>query len=424
MSSSEICRRSLRRRWLLLMPAVFITYSLAYVDRVNFGFGAAAGLAETLGITGQQSALLAALFFLGYFVFQIPGAALVQRAGARWMIAAALVAWGSLAALTGIVHSFGLLALVRFALGAAESFILPGMLILLSRWFTKQERSRANTFLILGNPVTVLWMSAATGYIIGAVGWQKTFIIEGLPSVVWGFIWLLLVRDRPEQAVWMHTEVCGDLRQRLASEQIHLPRFQSVARALGDPVAILLAAQYFCWSVGIYGFVLWLPTIVQRGTARGIGTTGLLSAVPYFAATLLMIVVSFFSDRSGRRRQFVWPPLFLAGAAFLGSYLSASHSFMLAYIFLIVAGGAGYAPYGPFFAIMPERFPANVAGEVTALVNSCGALGSFVGTYLVGWLEATTGTSRASFLFMSVALSASSLIILLLPRPVRAENPA
>jgi sugar phosphate permease len=392
----------LRKRWLLIMPAVFITYSLAYVDRANYGFGAAAGLAETLHITGSQSALLGSLFFFGYFVFQIPGAAYARKRSARRLIFWALMSWGLLASLTGVIRNFWALAAVRLLLGAAESFILPGMLILLTNWFTKSERSRTNTLLILGNPVTVLWMSAVTGYIIHRFGWQMTFILEGVPSILWGVIWWLVVRDRPQDAPWLHEDTKSYLQQTIHQEEARVPKMESMRAALRNSVVIRLTLIYFFWSIGVYGFVLWLPVMIQRGAARGIGITGLLSAVPYLCAIVLMLIVSYFSDRLQRRSGFVWPFLLLAGLAFLGSYLSAH--FSVAYLFLILAGGAMYAPYGPFFAIIPETLPRNVAGEVFALVNSSGAFGSFVGSYAVGYLGAHTGNSRAGFLLMSMSL--------------------
>jgi len=411
----------LKRRWLYIVPAVFVTYSLAYVDRANYGFGAAAGLAETLHISSAQSALLGSLFFFGYFVFQIPGAAYARKRSARKLIFLSLVSWGILASLTGVIHQYWLLALDRLLLGAAESFILPGMLILLTKWFTQSERSRTNTMLILGNPVTVLWMSAVTGYIIKAFGWQITFIIEGLPSVVWGLVWYFVIRDRPEDATWISTESATELRSALEREQTLIPQVSSVTAALRNPNVILLSVQYFLWCIGVYGFVLWLPVMIQRGSSQGIGVTGLLSAIPYAFAALLMVAVSYLSDRTAHRARFVWPFLILAGAAFFGSYLTAGVNFWMSFGFLIVAGGAMYAPYGPFFAIIPEMLPRNVAGEVIALINSLGALGSFLGSWLVGYLQAYTGNSKAGYLLMSVALTLSGVIILLL-RPMQQKS--
>jgi sugar phosphate permease len=404
----------LRRRWLYLLPAVFLTYSLAYVDRANFGFGVAAGLAATLHITGNDSSLLAGLFFLGYFAFQIPGAVLAKRYSVRWVVFAALIAWGSFAALTGVIRQFWMLALDRLLLGVAESLIFPVMLHLLTRWFTRSERSRANTILILGNPVTVLWMSTITGYLIQRFGWQRTFIFEGLPSILWAVVWILFVRDRPAEAKWLTQDAAQMLEQRLTAEQMTVAPVGAVRQALLRGDVLLLSAQYFCWSLGVYGFVLWLPTIVRLGAAVSMAKTGLLAAIPYLAAILLMLAVAYISDRKLRRQSLVWPFLLVSGVSLLGSFFFAQRGFALAFLCLVIAGGCMYAPYGPFFAIVPERMPRNVTAEVLALINSCGALGGFFGSYLVGLLQTLTGNARAGYLLMAFSLIVSSLLLLLL----------
>jgi sugar phosphate permease len=407
----------LRRRWVYLMPAVFVTYSLAYLDRANYGFGAAAGLAKTLHISDSRSAFLGSLFFLGYFLFQIPGAAYARRRSVTRLVFFALLSWGALAALTGVIREFWLLALDRLLLGVAESVIFPSILILLTNWFTRAERSRANAVFILGNPITVLWMSAVTGYLIKAVGWQLTFVFEGIPSVAWAFVWILVVRDRPLKASWLSKECCDQLEGELEQEQKTLPRMADFQATLRTPGVILLCVQYFFYSAGIYGFVLWLPTMIRAGSARGIETVGLLNAAPFLLAIILMIGVAHFSDRALSRKNFVWPFLLLSGAALFVSFITADHSFWLAYAFLILAGAAMYAPYGPFFSIVPEMLPRNVAGEVIALVNSCGALGGFAGTWLVGLLQALTGNSRAGYFFMSMSLILAAAVIARLPTP-------
>jgi sugar phosphate permease len=403
------------------MPAVFVTYSLAYVDRANYGFGAAAGLADTLHISSSQSALLGSLFFLGYFLFQIPGAAYARKRSARGLIFASLVSWGILASLTGIIKQFWVLAFDRLMLGAAESFILPAMLILLTKWFTRAERSRANTLLILGNPVTVLWMSAVTGYVIKRFGWQMTFIIEGLPSILWAIVWYVVIRDRPEDTAWISPEAAGALEAALDQEQAVITRVPNISAALRNPNVILLCVQYFFWCIGVYGFVLWLPVIIQKGSTQGIGVTGLLSSIPYAFAVVAMLITSYYSDRASHRIHFVWPFMILGAVAFLGSYLTTGVNFWASFVFLIVAGAAMYAPYGPFFAIFPEILPSNVSGEVTALVNSLGALGSFVGSWLVGFLQGYTGNSKAGYLLMSASLMVAGCSMFLL-RPVAQQT--
>lgn len=404
----------------LILPVFFITYALAYLDRANYGFGAAAGMARSLHITQEQSALLAALFFLGYFAFQIPGMLVARKSSATRLVFGALIVWGALAALTGVIRSFAWLAVDRLLLGVAESIIFPAMLLLLTHWFTRKEHSRANTYLILGNPVTVLWMSAVTGFFIEYFGWQWAFILEGIPAILWAFVWIALVRDQPSQARWMDPHDAAQLEAEIGAEQaVLLPQAESpppLKSFLLRRDVLLLSLQYFCWSLGVYGFVLWLPTIVHRGAALSMGRTGLFSAIPYVVAVLLMIAAGRVSDRISRRVELVWPFLLLAGFAMLGSFFFAAHSFAVAFACLVVAGGCMYAPYGPFFAIIPERVPREVAGEVFAMVNSFGALGAFAGSYLVGLLHAITGKQAAGYLLMAISLLVSALLLLRLPR--------
>jgi len=414
----------LRRAFLL--PVVFVTYSLAYLDRANYGFGAAAGLAKTLHITEQRSALLGALFFLGYFAFQVPGMLLARRFSGSRLVFVALLLWGALATLTGLIHSFAWLSVDRFLLGIAESVTFPAMLLLLTRWFTRSERSRANSILLLGNPVTVLWMSAITGYLIQQIGWQRTFIVEGLPAILWAVVWIAVVRDKPSQARWMSAEEAQRLEAEILRQQPSIPKVNAVTSLrsiLLRPIALLLSLQYFCWSLGVYGFVLWLPTIVHRGAALSMGKTGLLTALPYVFAILFLLKVAQISDRTMRRQELVWPFLLLAGFAMLGSFLLAEHSFPLAFTCLVISCGCMYAPYGPYFAIIPERVPPEVVGETFAMVNSSGALGGFIGAYLLGLLHAITGSQRAGYLLMALSFIFAALLTLALPR-VSASSPA
>ncbi len=403
-----------------LLPVFFITYALAYVDRANYGFGAAAGMARTLHLTESRSALLAALFFLGYSAFQVPGMLFARRWSATRLAFLALLLWGVLASLTGVIRNFAWLALDRLLLGVAESIIFPAMLLLLTHWFVRAERSRANTALILGNPVTVLWMSAITGYLIESVGWQRMFLIEGLPAVLWAFLWIAVMRDHPTQAPWMDPEQAARLELEICAQQPDLASPDGERTALKSILlrcdVLQLCLQYFCWSLGVYGFVLWLPTMVRRGADLSMGRTGLLSAAPYLLALPLMILAGRISDRTLRRQQVVWPFLLLAGIAMLGSFFFAGNSFPLAFVCLVLAGGCMFAPYGPFFAILPERVPQTVLGEAFALVNSFGALGGFAGSYLVGLLHAVTGRQTAGYLLMSLALLLSALLVFRLPR--------
>lgn len=402
-----------KSRWYRLIPVVFITYSLAYLDRANYGFGAAAGLAKDLHITASMSSLLGSLFFLGYFFFQIPGAHYAENKSAKKLIFWSLILWGGLATATGMVSDVKWLMVIRFALGVVESAVMPSMLVFLSHWFTKAERSRANTFLILGNPVTVLWMSIVSGYLVESVGWRWMFIIEGLPAVLWAFIWWKVVNDKPKDTKWLTDREKQQLQEQMEQEQQGLKPVKNYMEAFKSKTVILLSLQYALWSIGVYGFVMWLPSIIRAAPNMDIVKTGWLSSVPYVLAVILMLVSSHFSDKTLNRSGFVWTFLFIGALAFSASYIVGTSNFWLSFILLVIAGGAMYAPYGPFFAIIPEILPRNVAGGAMALINSMGALGSFVGSYIVGYLNGATGGFGASYMFMAGSLFLSSLLTLI-----------
>jgi sugar phosphate permease len=402
-----------RKRWYRLIPIAFITYSLAYLDRANYGFAAAGGMAADLDITSAMSSLLGSLFFLGYFFFQIPGTLYAANKSAKRLIFFSLILWGCLAAATGMVSNVYGLIVIRFLLGVVESAVMPSMLVFLSRWFTRAERSRANTFLILGNPVTILWMSILSGYLVDAVGWRWMFIIEGLPAMIWAVLWWRLVVDKPDDARWLTDSEKSDLQEQLDLEQRSIKPVRNYREAFRSRTVVLLCLQYALWCIGVYGFVLWLPSILNAAPDANIVTTGWLAAVPYVLAITGMLIASYFSDKSLNRPLFIWPFLLVGALAFYGSYLLGSEHFWFSFILLVIAGGTMYAPYGPFFAAITEVLPRNVSAGAIALINSLGALGSFIGAYIVGYLNGATNGFGASYIFMAGSLFVSAILTLI-----------
>jgi len=399
-----------KARWFRLIPVAFITYSLAYHDRANFGFGVAGGMAADLNITAATSSLLGSLFFLGYFFFQIPGTHYAANKSAKKLIFWSLILWGALAMATGMISNVKLLIVIRFMLGVTESAVMPSMIVLLSRWFTKKERSRANTFLILGNPVTILWMSILSGYLIDAVGWRWMFILEGAPAIIWAFCWWVLVNDKPKDAAWLTQQEKDTLEEHLQKEQQGIKPVKNYAEAFKSKAVILLCLQYALWSIGVYGFVMWLPSIIKAAPDMNIVKTGWLSSIPYIFAIIGMLTASWYSDKTLNRKIFIWPFLLIGALAFYASYLIGTTNFWVSFILLIIAGAAMYSPYGPFFAVITEILPANVAAGAIALINSFGALGSFAGSYLVGYLNGSTGGFGASYIFMAGSLLLSAIL--------------
>ena len=414
-----------KRRWYRLIPIAFITYSLAYLDRANFGFGTAGGMAKDLNITPAISSLLGSLFFLGYFFFQIPGTHYAATKSTKRLIFWSLILWGACAMATGMTSNVDFLIVIRFMLGVVESAVMPSMVVLLSRWFTKKERSRANTFLILGNPVTILWMSVISGYLINSMGWRWMFILEGLPAIVWAFFWWNLVNDKPAEAKWLSEEEKIALQTMMLKEQQNIKPVKNYLQAFKTRAVILLSLQYAFWSIGVYGFVMWLPTIIKAAPNMSIVETGWLSSIPYVFAIIGMLTASYFSDKTLNRKIFVWPFLLIGAIAFYGSYLVGTDNFWLSFLLLVIAGAVMYAPYGPFFAIIPEILPSNVTAGAIALINSLGALGSFAGAYLVGYLNGVTGGFGASYIFMAGSLLIAAILTVVAFReaPVKVVDP-
>lgn len=405
------------QRWWYLMPIIFITYSLAYLDRANYGFAAASGIEVDLGISKGTSSLIGALFFLGYFFFQVPGSIYAVKRSVRKLIFVSLILWGLCAAATGLVNNIPMLMVIRFILGVVEAAVMPSMLIYISTWFTKEERSRANTFLVLGNPVTVLWMSIVSGYLINAFGWREMFIIEGAPAIIWAFIWWFLVRDKPSEVTWMSAQEKADFQAVMDAEQKNIKPVRNYGEALRSRNVIILCAVHALWSIGVYGFMMWMPSILKSAASLDIVSVGWLSALPYFAAIVLMLTVSWLSDKMQNRKRFIWPLLLVASLAFFTSYAIGAQHFWVSYALLVVAAACMYAPYGPFFALIPELLPKNVSGVSIGLINSFGALGAFLGAWLVGYLNGITGNPSMSYSFMAVALLLSVLLTITVKAP-------
>ncbi|PXZ06409.1 MFS transporter [Gilliamella apicola] len=399
------------KRWWYLMPIIFITYSLAYLDRANYGFAAAAGIEQDLGISHSISSLIGALFFLGYFFFQIPGAIYASKRSVRKLIFWCLILWGLCAAATGMVQNIAMLMAIRFILGVVEAAVMPAMLIYISNWFTKSERSRANTYLILGNPVTVLWMSIASGYLIEAYGWREMFIIEGLPAILWAFFWIAIVRDKPDEVKWLSTSEKENLQNEMNKEQENIVPIKNYSAVFHSPIVIKLSLIHGLWNIGVYGLMMWMPSIIKSASSFDLVSTGWLTSVPYLAAICLMVTISWLSDKFQNRKLFVWPLHAIAAVSFFTSYILGIEYFWVSYLLLIVAAACMYAPYGPFFAYVPELIPKNVLGISIGTINCSGALGSFLGAWFVGYLNGITGSPNTSYTLMACSLLGAVILM-------------
>jgi sugar phosphate permease len=239
------------------------------------------------------------------------------------------------------------------------------------------------------------------------------FILEGMPAVIWAFLWWRLVDDKPKSAKWLTDSEKNDLEEELNLEQMNIKPVKNYAEAFKSKVVVLLSLQYAFWSIGVYGFVMWLPSIIKAAPGMSIERTGWLASIPYLFAITGMFIASHFSDKTLNRKAFIWPFLLIGAVSFYVSFLVGSSNFWLSFILLVITGAAMYTPYGPFFAVLTEILPRNVAGGAIALINSFGALGSFAGAYLVGYLNGTTGGFGASYIFMAGSLFLSGVLTIL-----------
>lgn len=405
-------------RFARVLPLAFVTYSLAFLDRNNFGY-AGDGMKASLHLSDTMSSLLPALFFPGYFLLQIPAANYASRRSVRWLVFWALILWGLLSSLLGVLSSVPLLVVDRLLLGAVEGVVLPAMLVFLTRWFTRREKSRANSLLMLANPVTMTYASAASGFIIEYFdrhrllhlkGWQWMFIVEGMPSVLWAAVWILFAKDRPAEAKWLAPSEAQAVQNKLDAEQSGIPQMRNFWQAFGDVRVILLSLMFVFFSIASYALMFWLPKIVRLGSGAAIGRAGLLTAIPYMIACFTIVAVSWVSDRTLKRKPVIIATQLVGALAWGVAALAGPQHFAIAFGALLVVGTTTFAPTSPLWAWMAEMLPRNVVGESMALVNSFGALGGFLGSFIGGWLFEHYKRPEPTFVLCCASLLASAML--------------
>ncbi|SQI86797.1 2-ketogluconate transporter [Klebsiella oxytoca] len=229
--------------------------------------------------------------------------------------------------------------------------------------------------------------------------------------MLWAVCWWILVRDKPSEVSWLNEQEKETLQKVMDSEQSHIKPVRNYGEALRSRNVIMLCAVHALWSIGVYGFMMWMPSILKNAAQMDIVAVGWLAAVPYLAAIILMLTVSWLSDKFQNRKLFIWPLLLIAAIAFFGSWMVGNQAFWLSYLLLVIAAACMYAPYGPFFALIPELLPRNVSGVSMGLINSFGALGAFLGAWLVGYLNGITGGPGVSYTFMAIALLSSVVLM-------------
>ena len=407
-----------------LLPFLFLLYVTNYLDRTNIAF-ATLGMKGDLGLTDSVFGTASGIFFIGYFLLQIPGALLVERWSARLLLAITLIAWGALTAVTGLVRTPTELYGARFLLGAAEAAFFPGVIVYLSHWFIYKDRAKAMARFMAAIPIGFVLGGPIAGMLLGVdwlgtAGWRWLFLLEGIPAVLLGFATLYYLPDRPDDARWLPAEECEWINARLAEERAaKAPTEQMTTwEAIRQPAVLILTAGLFLTYSGGYAFWFWEPTMLQRFTQWSVSRVSWFGAVIFGAALVAMLFVGWSSDRAGERRwHFVIPQLAAACALTLWFALPQSNALL---IFIFCAVAAGTVAYMPAFWVLPSAFlSSSAAAAAIGFINCTASIGGFFGPKVVGNLGQRSGSFNAAFLFMIACWTIAAILVLLCPRELQ-----
>lgn len=412
-----IAARARRRITRRIMPYLFVLYIIAFLDRVNVGY-AALDMTQALGFTPEVYGFGAGVFFLGYFLLEIPGTILVEKWSARGCIARIMIVWGMLAILTGFVHTATQFYWVRFLLGAAEAGFFPGIIIYLSHWFRYEDRGKALALFTAAIPVSNMIGAPVSGLFLGVnwlgiAGWRWLFILEGAPAIVFGFVTIFYLTDWPHQAAWLPEDekrwITSELEREKSAKETR--RSYSMLQALRNREVVLLALAYFFIVSSIYGYYFWVPTMIKKLSGFSNLTVTLIAAVPYCVGAIAMLLVGWSSDRTKERRWHAALCMVAVGVGLSLSVLSPGSTVVTVALFCLAS--AGMHGYLPVFWTLPTSFLTGVAAAASVgLINSVGNLGGFVGPYIMGYLNKRTNSFLAGTLCLSLsALLAAGLVL-------------
>lgn len=407
------------QRWVRIIPAAFLMYTISFMDRNNIAFGFF-GMQRDLGFGATASGIAGGIFFVGYLFLQVPGSLLAEKWSAKRFITAALLIWGVCAMATALVQNLAQLLIVRFVLGFVEGGVSPATMILLTKWFPLNERARANALWYLCIPAASIVTGPVSGWILSHHDWRMLFVLEGAPAVVWAAVWWWLIDDSPSTAKWISPAERDYLETTLAAEKktlrAEVPSFGAVLRNRN----VILLLVLFCFlQIGFYGYGLWLPTIVKALSHGTIMQVGWISAVPWVCAMIGSLLISARADRTRDYKTHIAGPI-LIGALFLAlSVLAGPERPVLAIAALSLCLGFIYC-YAVYWAALSSFIAEDVLAIAMGAINAIGNLGGFVGPFIVGYLIDRTGTPFVGEGFLIVCLVISGLVALQLRnRPVQ-----
>jgi len=390
-------------RWIRIIPVALVMYTIAFIDRTNISL-ALPRISRDLNLDPQQAGTVAGIFFWGYLALQIPGGHLAKYWSPKKFISVLLVAWATFAVGCGLVQTYRQLLVLRLLLGVAESGVFPATLILLSHWFSRAERARANAFWLLCLPGAVIVASPFSGLMLDHWNWRVMLVAEGSLPFLWLAVWLAFIQDHPVDARWLADGERDSLVATLKRESLELEGSQSISylRALLRPQVFLLAAVYFCFVSGQMGLLFWLPSAMEKFKTLSSLHTGLIYTLPFIVGAVSLQVVSRHSDKMRERRKHAASAMLFGGCCILLAVATIRYSLLGAFAFIALSGVGAYGPMGAFWAIPTETLPAKIVGSVMGFANAIGNLGAYFAPLIVGYLNKKTGNFLSGFTYLGL----------------------
>jgi sugar phosphate permease len=413
--------RAYRKVTWRLLPFLMLCYVVAYLDRVNIGF-ARLEMLDDLGFSETVYGLGAGMFFIGYFLFEVPSNLILHRIGARVWIGRIMITWGIVSALFMFTTSPTIFYSLRFLLGVAEAGFFPGIILYLTYWYPSARRVRMIALFMTAVPIAGVFGAPLSGWILesfagvrGWAGWQWLFLIEAMPAIVAGLVVIAYLDNGIRSARWLTDDEKALLERRLDEDRGALHIHPSLSAVFSDRRIWLLCAIYFCYVMGHYGLTFWLPVLIRSAGVEGALRIGLMTAIPYTAAVVAMVFISRSADHRRERRWHTALPMLVGALGLTLSALAGGNT--AAAVVSLTIGSAGVFSSGPVFWGLPTAFLGGAAAAAgIAAVNSIGNLAGFVSPYLVGWLTDQTRSTEAGMYAVSGALVVGALAVLGIPR--------
>jgi D-galactonate transporter len=399
-----------------LIPFLILAYFLAYLDRVNLGFAALTMNAD-LNFSPTVFAWGAGIFFIGYFIFEVPSNIALEKFGASRWIARIMVSWGIISALMAIVSGSTSFYVLRFLLGVAEAGFFPGIILYLTYWYPAEYRARFLAAFAIAVPVSTVIGAPISGMLLGLdgmmglKGWQWLFIIEGIPSVLLGIVTWFYLTDKPAKADWLTPDQKMWLADKLESERTvkESAHGMSLGQALTSPKVLMLSVIYFGFVAALYGMQFWLPQIVKAFGFTNV-QTGFVTAIPYAFGSVAMILWARHSDRTHERVWHVGLPLLLIAVALAASGVVTNPTVTM--VMLTVAAIGVFCTFALFWTLPTAWLSGTAAAGAIAMINSIGNLAGFGGPYLIGFVKEATGSTSTGLLVLAAMPLIAGILVL------------